>query len=35
VASEAFFVAPRALKDEQPALYRLLGSYYRQDPAAY
>ncbi|MDH4060803.1 MAG: zinc-dependent peptidase [Aquincola sp.] len=35
VASEAFFVTSRALKDEQPALYRLLGSYYRQDPAAY
>jgi Mlc titration factor MtfA (ptsG expression regulator) len=33
VASEAFFVTPRALKDEQPALYRLLSSYYRQDPA--
>jgi Mlc titration factor MtfA (ptsG expression regulator) len=35
VASEAFFVAPRALKEEQPALYRLLASYYRQDPALY
>lgn len=35
VASEAFFVAPVALKDEQPALYRLLSGYYRQDPAAY
>jgi Mlc titration factor MtfA (ptsG expression regulator) len=34
VASEAFFVAPQALKEEQPALYRLLSSYYRQDPAA-
>jgi MtfA peptidase len=33
VASEAFFVAPAALKEEQPALYRLLASYYRQDPA--
>jgi len=33
VASEAFFVAPGALKEEQPALYRLLASYYRQDPA--
>jgi Mlc titration factor MtfA (ptsG expression regulator) len=32
VASEAFFVAPAALKEEQPALYRLLASYYRQDP---
>jgi Mlc titration factor MtfA (ptsG expression regulator) len=34
VASEAFFVTPRELKEEQPALYRLLSSYYRQDPAA-
>ena len=33
VASEAFFVTPRGLKEEQPALYRLLASYYRQDPA--
>jgi Mlc titration factor MtfA (ptsG expression regulator) len=35
VASEAFFVTPRALKDEQPVLYRLLESYFRQDPALY
>ena len=35
VASEAFFVTPQALKEEQPALYRLLASYFRQDPAAY
>jgi Mlc titration factor MtfA (ptsG expression regulator) len=35
VASEAFFVTPRALNEEQPALYRLLSSYYRQDPAQY
>lgn len=35
VASEAFFVAPRALQEEQPAMYRLLASYYRQDPAVY
>ena len=34
VASEAFFVTPRELQGEQPALYRLLASYYRQDPAA-
>lgn len=34
VASEAFFVTPAALKEEQPALYRLLASYYRQDPAS-
>jgi len=33
VASESFFVTPQALKEEQPALYRLLMSYYRQDPA--
>jgi Mlc titration factor MtfA (ptsG expression regulator) len=35
VASEVFFVAPHELKSEQPALYRLLASYYRQDPALY
>jgi len=35
VASEAFFVTPQALKEEQPAMYRLLASYYRQDPALY
>ena len=34
VASEAFFVAPAALKEEQPVTYRLLASYFRQDPAA-
>jgi len=34
VASEAFFVSPLPMKQEQPALYRLLSSYYRQDPAA-
>jgi len=34
VASEGFFVTPRELKEEQPALYQLLASYYRQDPAA-
>ncbi len=34
VASEGFFVTPRELKEEQPALYRLLAAYYRQDPAA-
>lgn len=33
VASEAFFVTPREMKEEQPALYRLLSSYYLQDPA--
>ena len=35
VASEAFFVKPKALSEEQPALYRLLSAYYRQDPATY
>jgi MtfA peptidase len=35
VASETFFVTPQALKEEQPALYRLLSTYYRQDPAIY
>lgn len=33
VAAEAFFVAPRPMKKEQPALYRLLSQYFRQDPA--
>jgi MtfA peptidase len=35
VASEAFFVTPRALKEEQPVMYRLLASFYKQDPALY
>ncbi len=35
VASEAFFVAPHALQEEQPAMYRLLAGYYRQEPASY
>lgn len=35
VGSEAFFVTPQALKEEQPAMYRLLASYYRQSPADY
>jgi Mlc titration factor MtfA (ptsG expression regulator) len=35
VGSESFFVTPQPLKEEQPALYRLLASYYRQDPAIY
>lgn len=34
VAAEAFFVAPHALRDEQPALYELFRDYFRQDPAA-
>lgn len=33
VASEAFFVAPRALRTEHPQLYRLLAGFYKQDPA--
>ncbi len=33
VASEAFFVAPNALREESAALYALLSRYYRQDPA--
>jgi MtfA peptidase len=35
VASEAFFVTPQALKEEQPVTYRLLEGFYRQDPARY
>lgn len=35
VASEAFFVTPGTLKTQQPALYRLLVSFYRQDPAVF
>jgi MtfA peptidase len=35
VGSESFFVTPVPLKEEQPALYRLLSSYYKQDPARY
>lgn len=34
VAAEAFFVAPVALRDEQPALYELFVGYFRQNPAA-
>ena len=34
VASEAFFVNPRAMKAEHPVLYRVFVGYYRQDPAA-
>ena len=33
VASEAFFVAPLALRDEHPRLYALLRGFFRQDPA--
>ncbi|MEY3253856.1 MAG: hypothetical protein RL227_2829, partial [Pseudomonadota bacterium] len=34
VASEAFFVAPRAMKAEHPALYGVFVRFYGQDPAA-
>jgi len=34
VASESFFVSPRAMRAEHPALYDLLRGFYRQDPAA-
>ena len=34
VASETFFVAPAALADGYPAIYRKLAAYYRQDPLA-
>ena len=33
VAVEAFFVAPTALRSEDPALYRLLADFFKQDPA--
>jgi Mlc titration factor MtfA (ptsG expression regulator) len=32
VASEAFFVAPHALRQEQPAFYALLSRFYDQEP---
>ncbi len=35
VAAESFFVTPDAMLAEQPALYRLLAGYFRQDPAGY
>ena len=35
VASEAFFVAPRAFEREHPQLYTLLGGFFKQDPAAF
>jgi MtfA peptidase len=34
VASEAFFVAPQAMKTQHPALYGVFVRFYRQDPAA-
>ena len=33
VASEAFFVAPQAMKAEHPVLYGVFVRFYRQDPA--
>jgi hypothetical protein len=35
VAAEAFFVAPRSLREEQPALYELFVGYFGQDPASF
>jgi Mlc titration factor MtfA (ptsG expression regulator) len=34
VATEAFFEKPRQMKAKHPALYELLGGYFRQDPEA-
>lgn len=34
VAAEAFFVAPEAMRAEEPAMYGLLAGFFRQDPAA-
>jgi hypothetical protein len=34
VAAEAFFVAPRAMREEHPRLYERFAGYFRQDPAA-
>lgn len=34
VAVEAFFVAPEAMRTEEPAMYELLAGFFRQDPAA-
>lgn len=34
VAVEAFFVAPAAMRSEEPAMYRLLADFFKQDPAA-
>jgi Mlc titration factor MtfA (ptsG expression regulator) len=33
VSAEAFFVAPGAMKIEQPQVYALLAEYFKQDPA--
>src|SRR5215211_5872411 len=34
VATEAFFTLPAAMQQDKPALYDVLSTYYRQDPAA-
>lgn len=34
VATEAFFLEPRRLQRDLPAVYRQLAAFYRQDPAA-
>ena len=34
VAVEAFFVAPAAMRAEEPVMYELLAGFFRQDPAA-
>lgn len=34
VAVEAFFVAPQAMRIEEPAMYELLAGFFKQDPAA-
>jgi len=34
VAVEAFFVAPKAMRAEEAAMYRLLADFFKQDPAA-
>jgi Mlc titration factor MtfA (ptsG expression regulator) len=33
VAVEAFFVAPAAMRAEEPAMYALLAGFFKQDPA--
>jgi len=33
VAVEAFFVAPAAMRTEEPAMYALLAGFFKQDPA--
>ncbi|MCV2369292.1 M90 family metallopeptidase [Roseateles oligotrophus] len=35
VAAEVFFVQPKAMLIEQPALYRLLADFFKQDPALF